>query len=283
MDRARVKRNRAESGFTLIELLVVIAIIALLVSILLPAIAGTRKTAWTTMCQVNMKQIGLGVQMYADDMKIPKFIDTRFTTPAMRQNLQFGDGTRAPLILEEYMGGKRVWEGANFTGETPGADNRRVDPTIQKVFSCPTARGGSSVRNPETIAHLQSGNRQFYTWPPAAMTEDTIFRWNEYWTSDVDSRVNADGTRQIGVRDTPFAQIRFPSWAVMFADARDELPRHQNREQNYGSSGTQPSGTNNLLFADQSVKLMTYREYYLGADNLGRVNFYNWGITILPN
>ena len=54
-------------GFTLIELLVVIAIIAILAAILFPVFARAREKARQSACLSNLKQIGLAVQMYADD------------------------------------------------------------------------------------------------------------------------------------------------------------------------------------------------------------------------
>ncbi|MBC7289508.1 MAG: DUF1559 domain-containing protein [Armatimonadetes bacterium] len=63
-------------GFTLIELLVVIAIIAILAAILFPVFARAREKARQSSCQSNLKQLMLGLLMYAQDYdeKFPNFL-----------------------------------------------------------------------------------------------------------------------------------------------------------------------------------------------------------------
>lgn len=78
MDLRRSSNRQRPNGFTLLELLVVISVVALLISVLLPALASARKVAERLTCSSQLKQLGLAASLYANDYqgKLPHHSDT---------------------------------------------------------------------------------------------------------------------------------------------------------------------------------------------------------------
>src|SRR4051812_11909221 len=62
-----MKRNLPRKGFTLVELLVAIAVIGILTALLFPAISTAKRKARRATCLNNLRQINLGLRMYADE------------------------------------------------------------------------------------------------------------------------------------------------------------------------------------------------------------------------
>jgi prepilin-type N-terminal cleavage/methylation domain-containing protein len=120
--------RRPRQGFTLIELLVVIAIIAILISLLLPAVQQAREAARRTQCKNNMKQMGLAFHNYHDTYGM-------FAKPAI-----IGLTARTGLIAKSAIS----WN----TALLPFIEQSNLYQTIDTTTSPFTPQNQLAFRNP---------------------------------------------------------------------------------------------------------------------------------------
>jgi prepilin-type N-terminal cleavage/methylation domain-containing protein/prepilin-type processing-associated H-X9-DG protein len=121
---------RTRRAFTLIELLVVIAIIAVLISLLLPAVQSAREAARRSQCVNNLKQLGLAMHNYHD------------VNDALPLGRTLQVGTYRPFSqfarILGHMEQKNVYDALNFAVGSYDAPNFTASAVTVSTFLCPS-------------------------------------------------------------------------------------------------------------------------------------------------
>ena len=152
-----IEWKRRDKGFTLIELLVVIAIIAILAAMLLPALARAKERAKRASCMNNLRQIGIGMTIYAGDNN-DYVISARV---ANGPDVNAGAGSAKGDIYNQH---------AINSPQASLAKDIYLDPTqtnSASVWACPSLGIGSVAFNNTTPPQWNIGYQYFggiYWW-----------------------------------------------------------------------------------------------------------------------
>lgn len=239
-DKLRVVRRREHEAFTLIELLVVISIIALLISLLLPALSKARESAKQMQCLSNVRQI--------DGALIAHIFDHNSVFPILDEN-DPANGWRKQYRQYELF--------KNYGVKT------------NDMFHCPTAEGLETWgKNP---AWINSGHLIF----EATKAVDGYDFYTDYKMNDSYDANPNDG-EIVGVAGLSIDLFRQNAWVVAFLDidwplqfspSIDSFPRHGRGDNLAFLDGHA-----------QFFERKDYREPFSSFDAFGNSPWYNWGI-----
>ena len=157
--------RRSRLAFTLVELLVVIAIIAMLVTLLLPAVQSARAAARRTQCKNNLKQISLGIHNYhAAHEAQPKYHDT---------DDPFHWGLPGPtwtMSILPFIEEQALYDSFDFTVRINDRRNAQAVQQIVPVYVCPSAqRAGDPIFDDRADAGGNNPNPALGLFYPVSM------------------------------------------------------------------------------------------------------------------
>ncbi len=204
-------------AFTLIELLVVIAIIAVLASLLLPALAASREAGRGVVCASNARQLVLAASMYADDSRgclppgAPDFLDNLIRWHGSRADTNDpftpAGGTLTDYLLDGFAApatGRSVRACPSFVNTLRTLQARRVSGD-QSGFE--SSAGGYGYNN--AFAGVTLTQSTFLGKPVWTVATDRVGARRSRFARPAESALFADGALAAGPKSDPVIEYSF--------------------------------------------------------------------------
>ena len=271
-------------GFTLIELLVVIAIIAVLIALLLPAVQQAREAARRTQCRNNLKQLGLALHNYHDNLRtFPPGYVSLFDVAG--NDTGAGWGWCSHLLPQLDQG--PLYNQINFNVGIEQVANDAVRVQTVPTLLCPSDtapnRWQTAMRDLSTgaflsnICEVASANYvgMFGTFEPGVGGDDVFFRNSKIGLRDLTD--GSSSTLLVGERSFRLGEATWTgavTGAVIVPDGSDGVgtgPPESAASIILGHSGDGYSPGNPRSHVNQFYSLHTGGVHFLFGD--GHVSF----------
>jgi prepilin-type N-terminal cleavage/methylation domain-containing protein len=247
--------TEGRSAFTLVELLVVIGIIAVLIALLLPTLASARDQARTMLCESNLRQLGLGFNMYANDNKGNYPQNTTSGVP-----VAWTDAYAIPHYVPMPLTPSGAIDTSRSTVYVCPMDSNRIRSYSMNIWASLKVDKSVQQAVPIPIEGL---------WPPTRKASAALILLSESWTSQGSATVGFSAPTTIGMHGDQSTTAKMfganggvvPNfnagpWGLVNCDLMYERHRIARAQ----GSSTQPIGRVTICFGDCHVALCSNQD-----------------------